>query len=310
MHHTITLILLLLLPVSGLWAADWETVDNGLRANVTGLSFCSPDTGQIVTHDGQFGFTFDGGTSWHMLPVAPGVPLEDVDFVNRDTGMVCGRNGAIYRTVDGGRTWEDLSLKDKTPWLLSVRLTTGSKAVVIGMTREDKTPLRGLSVFTEDGGKSWQKQESMGMAYGDLFQKAGGALYFQSWGHLHLSRDGGKTWKTASTPDGQPGRSTAIVGNTGLLVGNFGMCVVSHDNGKTWDKAKVRGDVHFTSVLLLDDKLGYVAGTEGALLRTDDGGETWTSETLPRSFDIFDLATSSKYIIAVGSDGAMVRKKL
>ena len=310
MKQAITLIPILLLLVSGVLAADWEEVDNGVSVNITGLSFCGPDTGHFVTHDGRLGYTFDGGKTWRLLPVAEGVPLEDVDFVNRDTGMVCGRDGAIYRTTDGGRTWENRSLADKTPWLLSVRLTTGSTAIVIGMTREKETPLRGLSVFTSDGGKSWQPQESMGMAYGDLFQQPGGGLYFLSWGHLHLSRDGGKSWKTASTGDGQPGRSVAITGATGVAVGNFGMCVVSHDNGKSWTKARVRNDVHFTSVVLTDEQTGYIAGSEGALLKTVDGGETWTSEALPNAFDIFDLAISSKYIIAVGSGGTMVRKKL
>jgi photosystem II stability/assembly factor-like uncharacterized protein len=310
MNKTITLILLLLLSVSVLRAAEWEAVDNGVTANITGISFCSPDTGQMVTHDGQFGYTFDGGRTWQLLPVAANVPLEDVDFVNRDTGIVCGRRGAIYRTTDGGRHWENRSLADTTPWLLSVRMTTGTTAVLLGMTREKETPLRGLSIFTEDAGANWQTQESMGMGYGDLFQRPGGALYFQSWGHLHLSRDGGRTWKSTGTGDGQPGRSTAIVGNTGVLVGNFGMCVVSNDNGKTWAKANVRGDVHFTSVVLLDEMTGYIAGTEGALLKTVDGGKTWSGEALPKVFDIFDLAVSSRYLIAVGTDGLMARKKL
>lgn len=307
MTRSITLILILLLSVPTLQAADWEFVNTPVTTNITGISFCSPDTGQIVTHDGQFGYTFDGGRSWQLLPVAAGLPLEDVDFVNRDTGMVCGRRGAIYLTTDGGRHWTSRSLNDTIPWLLSVRMTTGETAVVLGMTRETATPLRGLSVFTSDGGAHWQSQESMGMGYGDLFQKPGGALYFLSWGHLHLSRDGGRTWKTTTTGDGQPGRSTAIIDSTGIMVGNYGMCVVSHDNGKTWNKAKVRADVHYTSVVMLDEKNGYIGGTKGALLKTTDGGESWTSETLPKAFDIFDIAVSSRYVIAVGSDGRIAR---
>jgi len=291
-------------------AADWQAVKSGTPDNITGVSFCSPDTGHFVTHGGQLGVTFDGGQSWLLLPVAPGAILEDVHFVNRDTGIVCGRNGAIFTTSNGGRSWTDRSLDDSQPWLLSAHMSDGRTAVVGGMTREEGSPLRGLSVFTNDGGKNWQEQESRGLAYGDLFARDNGDLYLQSWGLLHLSKDGGETWRTTELGDGKPGRATAITGSTGILVGNNGMCHVSTDNGKSWTPSAVRDDGHLTSVVMKNEDVAYIGGTNAVLLATDDAGSTWKSQVLPVPFDIFDMAIAGDHVIAVGAGGNIVRAKL
>lgn len=292
------------------YAQGWEEIPSETTANITGVSFCSPDTGHFVTQAGEIGVSFDAGRSWMLFPVAEGVVLEDVFFVNRDTGMVCGRGGTVYRTVDGGRSWADVSIDNKTPWLLSVYMSSGSEAIVLGMTREQQSPLRGLSLFTTDGGRTWQKQESRGMAYGEIFEAADGDLYHQSWGKLHLSKDGGKTWKSKETGNEKPGRVIAVADSVGIRAGNNGMCRLSTDNGKTWKSAKVRTDCHYTAVTMFTPDHIFLGGSLGALLETTNGGEDWKSQTLTTPFNIYDMAEAGDYLVVVGADGHIVRSKV
>lgn len=291
-------------------AQSWEAISSGTSANITGVSFFHPDTGHFVTQTGQLGVTFDAGKTWQLLTIAPDVAFEDVYFVGRDTGMVCGRGGRIFRTTDGGRTWEDHSLTSSVPWFLSVHMSSGQQAVVLGMTREKESPMRGLSLYTEDGGETWQHQESHGLAYGEIFERANGDLYHQSWGKLHLSKDRGRTWRSTETEGTKPGRATAIFGTTGIRAGNNGMCMVSTDNGKSWKPAIVRSDCHYTSIVMIDEQHAFLGGTENALLETTDAGESWKSQTLPTPFDIYDMARAGEYVIAVGSDGNIVRHSI
>jgi photosystem II stability/assembly factor-like uncharacterized protein len=291
-------------------AQEWEQVTAPTENNISGVTFPNPDTGYFVTQAGELGFTFDGGRNWRMLPIELGVVLEDVHFLNTRLGLACGRDGAIYRTTNGGRTWENHSLTDTLPLLLSIRLVTEKNAVAVGMSRETDTPLRGISLVSADGGQTWTRQESMGLGYGELFAVPGGPVYFQSYGQLHMSRDGGATWRTIRTVDGKPGRATAIYGGTGILVGNAGMTAHSSDKGKTWEVTPADVNLHLTSVVLVNADTGYAGSVGGQILMTTDGGATWENDPVPGENDIYDLALAGDDLFAVGREGYILRKKV
>lgn len=91
--------------------------------------------------------------------------------------------------------------------------------------------------------------------------------------------------------DNVPTRSTltavTAVGNQVWAVGHDGTIIHSADGGSTWTRQRsspyVPGsdDPHngtpLMGVLFNDDKHGFAVGAYAQLLRTDDGGETWTS---------------------------------
>ena len=309
MRRALLLLLILCVAVSAR-AQEWEQIDIPTTSNISSISFPAPDTGYFVTQTGELGFSFDGGRNWRLLPIEPGVPLEDVHFLNSRLGLACGRQAALYRTTNGGRTWENHSLRDTIPWLLSVRWISDKHAVAVGMTREKETPIRGFSLRSSDGGKTWERQESMGLGYGELFTLPGGPIYFQSYGQLHMSRDSGENWRTIRTVDGKPGRATAIYGRTGILVGNAGMTAHSIDKGRTWQMTPVSADLHLTSIVLVNADTGYTGGVGGQILRTEDGGATWDNESLPGEKDIYDMAVAGNFVFAVGKDGYLIRKKI
>lgn len=63
-----------------------------------------------------------------------------------------------------------------------------------------------------------------------------------------------------------------------LAVGERGHVIVSEDQGNHWLQARVPVRVTLTAVQLVDEKNGWAVGHGGVILRTTDGGMSWTKQ--------------------------------
>ncbi|HSD75177.1 MAG TPA: YCF48-related protein [Steroidobacteraceae bacterium] len=61
-----------------------------------------------------------------------------------------------------------------------------------------------------------------------------------------------------------------------VVVGERGHVLLSDDQGATWRQAKVPTRALLTAVYFHDAKLGWAVGHDETILRSEDGGETWT----------------------------------
>ncbi len=86
----------------------------------------------------------------------------------------------------------------------------------------------------------------------------------------------------------------------GLVVGDSGLVLVTADGGKTWAKKEINmrppgaaarqrsgagggppagfgggGSPTFYNIYFVNEKIGYITGARGAILKTEDGGKTW-----------------------------------
>jgi photosystem II stability/assembly factor-like uncharacterized protein len=61
-----------------------------------------------------------------------------------------------------------------------------------------------------------------------------------------------------------------------VVVGERGHILLSDDQGKTWRQAKVPTRALLTAVYFHGDQLGWAVGHDETILRSEDGGETWT----------------------------------
>jgi photosystem II stability/assembly factor-like uncharacterized protein len=70
----------------------------------------------------------------------------------------------------------------------------------------------------------------------------------------------------------------AVARNGGRLVaaGERGLIIYSDDSGRHWTQAKVPVSVTLTALRFVSAREGWAAGNMGAVLRTVDGGATWT----------------------------------
>ncbi|MGF1456963.1 MAG: WD40/YVTN/BNR-like repeat-containing protein [Alphaproteobacteria bacterium] len=71
----------------------------------------------------------------------------------------------------------------------------------------------------------------------------------------------------------------ARAGTRLVAVGDHGHVVLSDDFGRTWRQAtRVPARVLLTSVTFVDGRTGWAGGHDAVILKTVDGGETWTRQ--------------------------------
>jgi len=68
----------------------------------------------------------------------------------------------------------------------------------------------------------------------------------------------------------------AVAGSRLVVVGERGHILVSTDDGANWTQAAVPTRVLLTAVHMHDERTGWAVGHDAVILRTVDGGETWT----------------------------------
>ena len=68
----------------------------------------------------------------------------------------------------------------------------------------------------------------------------------------------------------------AAAGSRLVVVGERGHVLVSTDDGASWTQAEVPTRALLTAVHMHDERTGWAVGHDAVILRTGDGGETWT----------------------------------
>jgi len=229
--------------------------------------------------------TSDGGTTWKpifdeqpiasigSIAVAPSDP--NVVYVGSGEANIRGNvapGNGIYKSTDAGKTWQHVWKQEGQIGTMVVdpRNPDIAYAAVLGHAF-GPNPERGV-YRTRDGGKSWQKvlykdpdtgasdvcldPSNPRILFAGLWQARRKPWEFTSGGPgsgLHMSRDGGDTWKQLigkeDAPPDTPGK--------GLPEGNWGKIgvAVAPSNGQR--------------------VYALIEAEDGGLFRSDDGGETW-----------------------------------
>src|SRR5574337_805756 len=103
MKKTLTTFLVLWLCAFQLKSQTWTTHPTGAVAPLIQISFPNPDTGYVVSDDGEFYKTFDGAASWS--PAGSFFDVLSVFFLTGQKGFVCA-DTAVFLTMNGGNTWQ------------------------------------------------------------------------------------------------------------------------------------------------------------------------------------------------------------
>jgi photosystem II stability/assembly factor-like uncharacterized protein len=256
--------------------------------------------------------TTDAGETWQRseLPVAGmGVDLSFIDggrgWALVHQGVAAGSEGVtLLSTSDGGRTWQEVARSDPqnptagglpfgglkqgiafademTGWLVASQPVPG------------KVPL----YVTRDGGRTWQEQplelpkgwegaEAVPSAP-IFFGPMEGALPVSVVGErngivLYRTKDGGRTWSVLSWPsDGWTQKAVAVLSVDEVWAlgegTNGGIPVLYHtrDGGDTRSGLKADLPARDVRHLQFSGERGW-ALADGAIFRTEDGGQTWT----------------------------------
>lgn len=117
------------------WSKRIGTIIAGIY---TGISFCNPDTGYMVSSLGQVAYTTNGGANWNSGGNLH-VGLTSVKTINADTAFVTGGDNLIARTVNAGLTWDIQTPNNTNIVLFGLSFPNDSTGYAVG---EDGTILK------------------------------------------------------------------------------------------------------------------------------------------------------------------------
>lgn len=100
------------------------------------------------------------------------------------------------------------------------------------------------------------------------------------------------------------------VGSKLFSLGERGHIIYS-ENGTDWTQAKVPVNVLLTSITFSSEKVGFAVGHDATILKTTDGGESWTLLNYQPELDrpLLSVKSLGNEVIAVGAYGLFWQSK-
>jgi photosystem II stability/assembly factor-like uncharacterized protein len=306
--------------------AGWRA-EGPAAANVNSVAIAPSRTSTVyaATSGGGVWRSDDGGKTWTL----PGDEMtsRDVRWIQVDPADPAtvwagiepdGSHSAVWRTNDQGATWKPVadSYQGGRVQATGAPISfapTQPKTIYVASTN--------LHYRTDDGGKTWRdfrvpNQDAYVFA---VDQKDAKIVYAGGRGDtLNLSRstDAGKTWKQIGVGLGKNSLKHLLIdpGNPNTIYaagGTFTSIFKSTDQGNEFTELKVPvGATSDLYSLTMDPRNGSVlwAATEDGLLKTTDGGATWSqTDTGSGRYLLKTIAVdpndSSHLVAGAGGDG-------
>lgn len=281
--------------------ASWVLVTTGTRFPLYDIKMIDENHGTVVGGFGTVLTTSDGGASWIPRITNTRSHLRNIAFFDRDTAVICGDDRTVLRTTNAGTSWTTVSLPVDSinPTAMSAVafgpsglgwLGGWSDTLVVNGSRQSILH-RGLIWKTTNGGSNWSRlsADTLGQVSSIKILSDSSALVMSSWargfsgGKLFLTLDSGKSW-TLAIPSWYPIHSISFGSPTkGIVVGDGGNVLWSTNGGVTWrvgpnGTTTTATKQNLLGVSLVDSLNGFAVGEKMTIIRTRDGGKTWSSE--------------------------------
>lgn len=248
--------------------------------------------------------TDDAGRHWRCQLDAESLWLNDIFFRDRGHGWAVGEYGTVMRTTDGGRRWRHVRRVPTASWLYGVHFADCRNGWAAG---HDETILR-----TCDGGETWELQACpVGRRpYGwpTAYRKITFADRHNGWivgdhGNILHTSDGGATWSLDAVDAEEP---------IGELCCLTDVCVASDGAVWTvspfaalrraptdcaWRVVNMDQNIWLRGIGFADGRHGWAVGELNGVIRTTDGGKTWTRQRRsPRSMGVLYASQHDHHI--------------
>ena len=253
------------------------------------LYFADADHGWVVGRLGTAIVTDDGGHTWTPVTIDE-LDSRGVYFSDTQNGWVVGREGKLYLSTDGGYVWERKIFTGYPQMddLFEVMFVNDTEGFILGY--------HGVFV-TEDGGSDWVNNwlpivEYRGAWSMTVLDEENAYLLGSKWTDsdpelIYATEDGGLTWSAV------PGSNSSIL--RGIVTIEFadkqtgwaggGAVMKTEDGGRNWTMQVETATVR---EFFIQDAMSVIGVGKTSILRTVDGGATWT-DVAPADERIVDL---------------------
>lgn len=215
-------------------------------------------------------------------------------------GLAVGSFGLMRETQDGGETWTTADPLT-TKALLGVT-AAGDTQLVVGQQG---------TIFRRVEGADWKQVEAgLTQRIMDVSLHDSGLGYIVGeFGFMAKSEDAGltwtmvtKDWESVNEEGYEPHLYSTVVKDDGTIfvAGEFGLIMMSTDRGQTFKQVH-GGDQGVFDLHFADDgdgtSSGYAVGQEGLVLKTIDGGATWSSVAVDTNSNLLGVWSGNGEVV-------------
>jgi len=321
------------------WSVQYEGITDHLRgvwAENSSAAWAVGDNGDIFQ-------TTNAGDSWVQQTSTSTFDLNGVAFADEQSGWVCGDGKTILHTINGGRIWKGQSVPalpgGLVPDLTSIACISKNEAWCVGVggvvlhsidgtnwnlqanvgTNISRIRMldslngyiigdNGLIRRTTNGGITWISVASPATAVGlnDIF--------LLSMSDFWVSGDNGKLLHTTSAGSAWTDESLNTYANINAIAVKNGVVTVFGEYGLlaakngSWSYVN-NGQSRTVNWVSFSDSLhGIGCGRYGLILRTTDGGATWSDvSTGVYQYSYYGAKAKGNFAWIVGDLGWMYR---
>ncbi len=236
---------------------------------IAGGPYSPPNFGVILKTD-------NGGVSWTQKYFQHS--LFSIHFISDSVGWAGGYH-ILLKTTDGGNTWQEIDVSNIIAEIYSIYFTSPDTGWVAGE----------LTVYkTINGGINWEQQHPVPPAIGSVRYFSINGFdsdtlwicgYRWDWGNesaiLYNSSNSGQTWSRINIPLDYISSFYLFNNKIGWCVGS-GKIIKTIDRGTSWTVQHNSSMWSLNDIDFADSTDGYVVGNQGTIIRTCNGGGSWT----------------------------------
>lgn len=300
-------------------AQTWQSLPSQTQSHLFDVVFINPQVGYVTVNDGTYLKTDNAGITWSVHTTSFGTAMTDMKFFGQ-IGFASGLYGRVFKTTNEGLTW---TMNSPTGLMLrSIDFINANTGVVVG----DQN-----AIFkTTNGGGSWipiTTATGVNLTGIKFVDETRGFISGVGSTNLLLTTDAGATWLDRKIRGGQiMSCGIDFLGLKGYVGGyeeapglNYNPLIFSSTNGgETWSeyKSTAYGQVYAIAVSPSDpDKACAVGqyindpvyGNAGLIMRTIDGGQTWTEEAWGSNQKFRAVTATDNAFYVVGNDGIILK---
>lgn len=308
----ISFILFLLIFFSINSSSQWVPLNSGTTMNINEIRFINSQTGFFVGAGSAFRKTTDGGNTWIALDPFSAIELRSVYFFNSNTGLISGGSGLIIKTTDGGYNFSTISTGTSNP-LYGLSFYNNQAGVCAGAS--------GTILFTTNGGDNWAIGNPTGylVSFYSSFMANAATGYCVGVNTIFSplfakTTNGGANWTYSSF---MVNNNEATLYDVHFFDIQNGVVVANLWNGQGGISLTTNGGLNWTSQIFtyglfgLDfptTLIGYCNGFNGCILKSTDGGITWTQQTSGTSLNLRTIDFVDSLVgYAAGSSGTILK---
>ena len=298
--------------------AGWTMTNFGTTQSIEGICFPNPALGFACGFNGTILKSTDSGATWKKLNSRTSQNLYRISFKDAQNGIVGGDAGTLLITSDGGAVWTANSTFNASDNIRDLVYTASGEMFFAGGTGTGTSG--GFIVHSYYDGGEWEGANGIGATFGTMYSigvssqlitvvGSGGGIFNTSdtdYGGHHM-------WSAESVNDAGDdflGVCYSAGGNltAAMAVTAYGTIYKTSNGGTGWGsptQSPVTSSLRTVRSVSADE--WWIAGDDGVILHTTNGGGNWTKQFLPQFLGQWNdiVPRDAHHLAFIGENGEL-----